>query len=61
MVESGQRVEEPQEGSLRGAEALAQAEQLNPRNSKALRDETHELVTYLRCNRQRMDYPACEA
>jgi hypothetical protein len=51
-------------GTLRAGqveEALAQAEQLNPRNSKALRDEKHELVTYLRNNRQRMDYPAYEA
>lgn len=42
-------------------EALAVVEKLNARNSKWLRDEKHELVTYLRNNRERMDYPAYEA
>jgi len=42
-------------------EALEKVERLNPRRSKALRDEKHELVTYLRNNRKRMDYPAYEA
>lgn len=51
-------------GTLRAGEvdeALARVEQLNPRSSKARREEKHELVTYLRNNRERMDYPAYEA
>ncbi len=51
-------------GTLRAGrveDALAQVERLHPRSSKSLRDEKHELVTYLRNNRQRMDYPAYEA
>lgn len=51
-------------GTLRAGQvqdALGHVEQLNPRNSQVLRDEKHELVTYLRNNRQRMDYPAYEA
>ena len=50
-------------GRLRAGEvdaALTEVEQFNPRSSKALRDEKHELVTYLRNNRQRPDYPAYE-
>ena len=34
---------------------------MHPRSSKRLREEKHELVTYLRNNRDRMDYPAYEA
>lgn len=51
-------------GTLRAGDveaALEAVEQLNPRSSRWLRDEKHELVTYLRNNRDRMDYPAYEA
>jgi hypothetical protein len=51
-------------GTLRAGrvdDALAEVEQLNPRSSKLLRQEKHELVTYLGNNRDRMDYPAYEA
>jgi hypothetical protein len=51
-------------GMLRAGQveaALGRVEQLNPRSSRWLRDEKHELVTYLRNNRARMDYPAYEA
>lgn len=51
-------------GTLRAgdvAAALAQVERLNPRNSSALREAKHGLVTYLRNNRNRMDYPTYEA
>ena len=51
-------------GMLRGGEvagALREVEKLHPRNSKTLREEKHELVTYLRNNRDRMNYPTYEA
>ncbi len=51
-------------GTLRAGqvdEALARVERLNPRSSPTRREEKHELVTYLRNNRERMDYPAYEA
>jgi len=51
-------------GTLRAGEveqALAEVEKLNPRNAKSLRNEKHELVTYLRNNRDRMNYPHYEA
>jgi hypothetical protein len=51
-------------GTLRAGrvdDALAQVEQLHPRSSKLRREEKHELVTYLRNNRDRMDYPLYEA
>ena len=43
------------------SEALCEVERLNARNSKLRRDEKHELVTYLRNNRARMDYPRYES
>ena len=51
-------------GTLRAGEvdeALAKVETLNARNSKPRREAKHELVTYLRNNRERMDYPSYEA
>ncbi len=51
-------------GTLRAGDveaALEEVERLNPRSSTWLREEKHELVTYLRNNRERMDYPAYEA
>lgn len=51
-------------GTLRAGlvdEALAEVEKLHPRNSKSRREAKHELVTYLRNNRKRMDYPRYEA
>jgi hypothetical protein len=51
-------------GTLRAGQvddALVEVEKLNPRNSRSLREAKHELVTYLRNNRRRMDYPRYEA
>jgi hypothetical protein len=51
-------------GQLRAGQiesALEQVERLHPRSSRSRRDAKHELVTYLRNNRARMDYPAYEA
>lgn len=51
-------------GELRAGQvesALAQVERLHPRSSRSRREAKHELVTYLRNNRDRMDYPSYEA
>jgi len=51
-------------GALRAGEvasALRKIEALNPRSSRSLRQEKHELVTYLTNNRGRMNYPFYES
>lgn len=51
-------------GQLRAGQvdaALEQVEALHPRSSRSRREAKHELVTYLRNNRGRMDYPRYEA
>lgn len=51
-------------GALRAGDvegALRTVEQLSPRRGRSLRQEKHDLVTYLTNNRERMNYPHYES